>query len=101
MQRQFIEIVDEEDGIDGCDVDFTIEEQTKDADLPEASGGVGSAEDELDGFFADLKKGKISGCNVTGTVSGGTSIGGISGSNHKAVLPGDPDGILINCTVFI
>ncbi len=39
----------EDEDIDGCDIDFTAEEQTNDADLPEASGGVGGADEELDG----------------------------------------------------
>ena len=52
MQKEYFE--DEEDDIDGCDIDFTAEEQTEDGDLPETSGGVGSVEDELDGCDIDF-----------------------------------------------
>ncbi len=45
--------------IDGCDVDFTLEEQTSDEQLPIAFGGVGSEEEDLDGcdinFAAEIE----------------------------------------------
>ncbi|MEO9779006.1 MAG: hypothetical protein ABJH07_08385 [Sedimentitalea sp.] len=51
MPPNFVESED----IDGCDVDFALEEQTRNADLPETFGGVGSAEEELDGCDIDFE----------------------------------------------
>lgn len=45
---------DEEEELDGCDIDFTVESQTDDADLPETYGGVGSVDKELDGCDIDF-----------------------------------------------
>lgn len=44
----------DDETIDGCDVDFTQEEQTADEELPQTSGGVVSGEEELDGCDIDF-----------------------------------------------
>lgn len=49
-----VEFKENDENIDGCEVDFTREVQTEDMELPETSGGVVSGEEELDGCDIDF-----------------------------------------------